>query len=122
MPSLPKRKSKTSPTQRSLALIRKQGLTAAISEHWCPFSKRRKDLFGFIDILVIDTPLIGVQTTSGVNVSHRVAKIRELQAAQEWLEAGNRIMVHGWAKRGARGEVKRWTCREVEVTLEDFDA
>jgi len=111
----------SSPTQRSLALLRKAGYTVAITEHWNPHARRRVDLYGFVDILAIGERMLAVQTTSGDNVSHRIAKIVGLPAAREWLEAGHRIIVHGWAKRGAAGKIKRWTCREVEVTLEHFE-
>ena len=112
--------AKTSPTQRSLALLRKQGYRCAVTEHWNSFVKRRQDLFSFIDVLAIAPRMLAIQTTSGTNVAARIAKILELDAAREWLEAGHRIIVHGWAKRGERGAVKRWTCREEEVTLEMF--
>jgi hypothetical protein len=109
---------KTSPTQRTLALLRKQGYTCAITEHWNTFAKLRNDLFGFVDVLAIAPQMIAVQTTSGDNVSHRLEKIRSIPAAREWLEDGHRIIIHGWAKRGGRGQRKLWGCREVEVTLE----
>ena len=112
--------SKTSPTQRSLAILRKQGYRVAITEHWNSFAKIRQDLFGFCDVLCLAPSMLAIQTTSGTNVSARITKILELDAAREWLEAGHRIVVHGWAKRGERGAVKRWTCREEEVTLEMF--
>ena len=112
--------SKTSPTQRSLALLRRQGYRVAITEHWNSFVKRRQDLLGFIDLLAVAPSMLAIQTTSGPNVSARIAKILELPAAREWLEAGHRIIVHGWAKRGERGAVKRWSCREEEVTLDMF--
>ena len=110
-----------SPTQRSLALLRKQGYTVAITEHWNQYARIRQDLFGFVDVLAVSERMLAIQTTSGTNVSKRVKKIIELEAAREWLEAGHRIVVHGWAKRGERGKRKLWTCREVEVTLENFD-
>ncbi len=113
--------SKTSPTQRSLALLRKQGYRVAITEHWNSFVKRRQDLFGFIDLMAIGDPMLAIQTTSGTNVAARVTKILESDAARDWIESGHRIIVHGWAKRGGRGEVKRWDCREVEITREMFE-
>ena len=112
--------SKTSPTQRSLAILRKQGYRVAITEHWNGFIKRRQDLFNFADLLCIAPSMLAIQTTSGTNVSARVAKILELDAARDWIAAGHRIIVHGWAKRGERGAVKRWTCREVEITADMF--
>ena len=114
--------SKTSPTQRSLALLKSQGYRTAITEHWNGFVKRRQDLYGFIDVLAIAPSMLAIQTTSGTNVSARVTKILDSEAAKEWIEAGHRIIVHGWSKRGGRGEMKRWRCREVEILKEMFDA
>ena len=114
--------SKTTPTQRSLALLRRQGYRVAITEHWNSFVKRRQDLLGFIDVLAVAPSMLAIQTTSGTNVSARVAKILDLPAAREWVEAGHRIVVHGWAKRGPRGAAKKWECREVEILREHFDS
>lgn len=109
------------PTQRSLKRLRDAGYTIAITEHWNPFARVRQDLFGFIDLLAIGmNGIFAIQTTSGSNVAARIKKITELPAAREWLESGQRIFVHGWAKRGPRGKRKVWTCREVEITLADF--
>jgi hypothetical protein len=108
----------SSPTQRSLQRLRKDGWLVAIVEHWNAFTKRRNDLFGFGDLLAVrkDTVIL-VQTTSDANVSHRVAKIKEIPAARYWLESPNRrIVIHGWGKKGERGKPKRWECREVELT------
>jgi hypothetical protein len=56
------------------------------------------------------------KTTSGGNVSKRLAKIQAVPAAEAWLACPSRkIAVRGWAKRGARGQRKTWTCREVEI-------
>ena len=113
------REQVTSPTQRSLAALRKDGWTCEIVEHWNSFSRTRRDLFGGLDILAIrDGETLGVQTTSGTNVSARLAKIKAEPRLAQWLRAGNRLMVHGWRKVGARGAVKKWECRVEEVTLE----
>ena len=113
--------SKTSPTQRSLALLRKTGYTVAVVERWNPHAMIRQDLFGFADLLAIAPQMIAVQTTSGPNVSARIAKIRDNPNAALWLAAGHRIIVHGWSKRGPRGGRKTWHCREEEIT-EDSNA
>ncbi len=107
----------SSPTQRSLALIRKCGMTVAIVEHWNSFARIRQDLFGFIDLLAIAPQMMAFQTTSGSNVSARIKKILASPAAREWVEDGHRIFVHGWAKNK---KTKKWKCREVEVFLSDF--
>lgn len=114
---------KTSPTQRSLAHLRKIGWTAAITEHWNPHAFIRQDLFGFADLLCLKAgePHLIVQTTSGNNAAARVTKILAEPKARLWLETGGTIVVHGWAKRGARGKRKLWTLREEAITLTDFN-
>lgn len=107
-----------SPTQRSLAFLRKRGLVVAVTERWNPHARIRQDLFGWIDLLALDPAtgeLLAVQTTSGSHVSKRLDKIREWPHLAAWLSR-HRAVVHGWAKRGPRGKRKMWDCREVEVT------
>lgn len=107
-----------SPTKRSLALLRRRGLVCAVTEKWNPHARLRQDLYGWIDLLALDPAtgeLIAVQTTSGSNVSKRIDKIRAWPHLAAWL-IRHRAVVHGWAKRGARGKPKRWDCREVELT------
>ena len=109
-----------SPTQRSLARLRKENWLCAVTEHWNPWTKRRADLFGFIDIVCLrGDETLAVQTTSGSNVAARLGKIKATQAASVWLESPNRkITIHGWDKKGPRGKRKTWECREVFVTPE----
>jgi hypothetical protein len=107
-----------SPTQRSLKLLRSQGMTVQVVERYNQFARRRIDLFGFIDIVAVsDCSIIGVQTTSGSNVSARLEKIREERrdAALAWLRAGGRIHIHGWRKIGPRGKKKFWAVRVMGV-------
>lgn len=107
----------SSPTQRSLAKLRAEGWTAATVERWNPHVKIRQDLWGFGDLLCFkgDEVLI-VQTTSGSNLLARVAKIRMLPVADDWLRSEHRkIVVHGWLRKGPRGKRKTWRCREVCV-------
>jgi hypothetical protein len=113
---------KNSPTQRSKAKMIADGWTVAITEKWNPFARVRQDLFGFIDILCLrGNELVGLQTTTGDNVSKRIDKIKSLPAAKQWLAPTRRIVVHGWRKVGAQGKRKLWECREVEVTTKDFE-
>ena len=115
-----------SPTARTLSLLREREWPADIVERWVPGKKIRKDLFGCFDIVALDTQpgVIGIQVTSdnGGNVSARTLKIKRSPLAIAWLAAGNRIVVHGWGKRGKAGTIKRWTLREVPVTLETLEA
>lgn len=103
----------SSPTQRSLAHLRKAGYLAQVVEKWIPQVKRRVDLFGFIDIVAIrDDEIVGVQATSDDHVSHRVTKIAEHDNVGPVRKAGIRILVHGWRKN-AKG---RWQLREVDCS------
>ena len=102
----------TSPTQRSLALLRKRGYVAEVVEKWIPQVKRRKDLFGIGDVLAIrEGEVLLVQATSDSNVSSRVNKIGDAEQTGAVRKAGIRIHVHGWRKRGSR-----WQCREVDLS------
>lgn len=114
-----------SPTQRTLAELRRRGWPCTVTEHWNPFAKIRQDAWGFCDVWVMDDlpgSLI-VQCTSASHVADRVTKIttgRRAPLAVRWLQAGNRIQVWGWGLRGPRGKRKLWTLREQKVTLNDF--
>lgn len=107
-----------SPTQRSLAMLRKDGYFVAVVEKWNPHVKIRQDLWGFIDLLAFkgDT-ILAIQTTSGSNVAARLTKIRENPVAAAWLTVNRRIHVHGWRKVGDRGKRKLWNCRIEEVAM-----
>lgn len=93
--------AKTSPTQRSLKLLRDLGFTCQIVEHWNAFARRRIDLFGIIDIVAIksgSTGVLGVQTTTSDNLSARVHKAEAEETMKIWLNCGNRLLIHGWDK------------------------
>lgn len=101
-----------SPTQRSLELLKENGYAPWIAEHYNAFARVRRDLYGFIDIVALSHEykgILAVQTTSGTNVSARVAKILGLPIHRLWISCGNRIQIHGWRK--LRG---RWKCRILE--------
>jgi hypothetical protein len=108
----------STPTSRSLALLRTDGYTAAVVERWNPHARIRQDLFGVFDLVAIRAGLVGVlavQTTSASNLSARRRKLVECPAVRTWLQAGNAVELHGWAKR--RG---RWQCRRERMTLTDL--
>jgi hypothetical protein len=118
-----KRKKSISPTQRSLALLRKAGLTVAIVEHWNQYAHIRQDLFGIGDLLALDPwneKITLVQTTTAANQAARRTKIVESENARVWLKSGGEIVVHGWAKKGPRGAVKHWACTVTPILAVDF--
>ena len=113
----PKRKSKkTSPTQRSLQLMRERGCVAEVTERWNAFARVRHDLLGFVDVLALspEGETIAIQTTSGSNVAARVDKItNECATALAFARrCGWRVVVHGW-RRLADG---KWHAREVDIS------
>jgi hypothetical protein len=98
--------------QRSLTLLRKRGYYCEIVEFWKPWSKTRKDLWGWCDILCLGPlHILAVQTTSLSNIGARVKKIRASQSFPLVRNCMIMVVVHGWQKRGGK-----WEVREVGVS------
>ena len=133
--------AKKSPTARTLEYLRDNDWPLVqVVEHYNPFSKQRKDLFGFADVIAM-SPTQGtllVQVTSGTHVNERIRKMRD--ECPEQVEAAIAtpnvsVVVHGWRKvrictkcgemkfskqcscKGSK-HVARWRPIIVEVTLE----
>ncbi len=86
-------------TQRTIKMMRDQGYTVATVEYFNYYTKRKKDLFGCIDIIAIGNgETVAIQVTSKSNMSARVKKIEESEALPEMLRSGWRVIVHGWWK------------------------
>lgn len=111
------------PTQRSLAWLRRAGYICAIVEHWNPFARIRQDLFGFADLIAFKThmPILLVQTTGDGHLQDRVKKILANPIAKAWIESGHEIRVESWGKRGDRGKQKRWEVQQEWIELSQFD-
>jgi hypothetical protein len=102
----------SSPTQRTLAEMRRRGYLADVTERWIPGANVRRDLFGVIDVLCVgEHEVVGVQATSGDNVAARITKITEHPNLAAIRKGGIRLLVHGWRK--SKG---RWKLREVDVS------
>jgi hypothetical protein len=115
-----KRGAAVSPTQRTLAHLRKDGWRVQVVEHWNHFARRRIDLFGVIDLVAVRPgETLGVQATSGANVSARVSKSRESEGLRAWLEAGNTFRVFGWRKLTRGQKRPTWLPQIVDLTLAD---
>lgn len=100
---------------------------------------RRKDLFGFADLVAypdpyrddLDPAIVWLQVTSWNHVPTRLRKIKNettgkgqwehpiSEAARAVLESGDRIIIEGWQQENGPGT--RWEWREHEVTLEDLE-
>ena len=90
--------SSRSPTQRSLEYLRELGYHCEVVEKWNSFTRQRKDLWGWCDILAIrKDEVLAVQVTASA-VADRIKKIQESDTVAKVREAGIRIEVHGWRK------------------------
>lgn len=105
------------PYSRSKQKLESEGYLVARTEHWNSFVHRRQDMFGIIDMVAIketETGVLGVQVTSGSNVSSHIIKANGIDAVRVWCTAGNRFQIHGWRKIGAKGKRKVWDCRIID--------
>jgi hypothetical protein len=114
--------STPSPTQRSLALLRQRGYVVEKVEQRLTFRGFvTRDLFGCIDLIAVRWgEIVGVQTTSRNNLAARRRKALGCPGLAAWLGGGGRFILHGWAKVGARGQRKTWSCAEQELTFADI--
>ncbi len=105
---------KSSPTQLSLAHLRKDCDAVQVVEKWNPHARIRQDLFGFIDILALrGEETIAVQSTSWDNVGSRATKIAESDLVGFVRKAGWSILIHGWRKNKKTG---RYEMKEVNAS------
>ena len=110
---------------------RRKGYHVENAEHYNAHSRRKEDLYGFVDLIALpldgSTPTVYIQSTSWGHVTTRLRKIQtESTGRGQWrveirrlaralLLSGARIVIEGWRKRDGRYE-----CRTKEVTLEDL--
>jgi hypothetical protein len=103
----------SSPTQRSLKVLRGRGYLADVTEKWIPGANIRRDLFGFIDVLAIkEGEIVGVQACSATDVARRIDKISNHENVGIVRQCGMKLFVHGWRKNSKN----RWVLREVDVS------
>ena len=134
----------TSPTQRTLAECRRRGWIADVTERWItvpnhPAGGKRKDLFGFVDVVAIgdrtdveeyrhrtfaesladdrSRTFVAIQATSGSNGAARVKKIQNecSEALEAWLAAGGIVEVWAWKRYAKPVDRKYWRPRIVRV-------
>lgn len=115
----------TSPTQRTLATLRRLGYHCQVVEQWISYGNHghgfRRDLFGCIDILAMrggpECPILGVQATSAANAAARRIKSEGLDGLHIWLRTGAAFQVWGWKKGGPKGFEKTWQATRWGATL-----
>jgi hypothetical protein len=136
-----KRKSSTSPTERTIAECKRRGWIPGVVERHIPFPRpmgTKIDLFGVIDLVVIVPPfdkdgngwpepgyILAIQATGGSGGTHaaRRTKILAEPRAKAWVEAGGQFELWSWSKRvgynkdGSKSARPAWTLR-VETYAE----
>ena len=86
-----------SPTQRTLRELRDQGRICGIVERFNRFAGThgiRQDLFGFIDIIALDTErgIVGIQSCGQSFSEHRRKIVEDCnEAVFEWLRCGGKV-------------------------------
>ena len=116
-------------TSRTLEYIRSQGWIADKVEQFNPYAGefgRRKDMFGFADIVALgENSIIAIQSCGQAFAEHDRKILEDEKAAPNallWLQNGGRIILIGWRKvklrRGAKA--MRWKPRIKEYKIKDF--
>lgn len=89
----------SSPTQRTLKVLRDEGWLVAVVEKWNNHVNQRIDLFGFIDIIAIrENETLAVQATSYSHSSDRKKKIISHMNYKLVKQAKWRVEVWAWQK------------------------
>jgi len=123
--------AKISSASRTMKEVRKQGRTVDMAQRWIinprhPAGGFRKDLFGFIDLVVLDPEqgIIGVQACGSDFAAHQ-RTIKDSEATEnalEWLACGGKIELWGWrkikVKRGGKAMI--WSPRIEVITADDI--
>lgn len=120
-----------SSVQRTLRACREQGRFVEKVEQWLTYGKpkpgmpagTRRDAFGFIDIIAIDTDaIVAIQACTSGRAEH-YRKILDCDYSLPWLEAGGRIELWSWSKRKVKrcGVAFRWTPKIECITESDFE-
>lgn len=129
----------SSPTQRTLKLLKEKGYKAAIVERWLQYAGsfgKRQDMFGIIDVLAITPDItLGIQCCSGSAVGHyqKITKEKN-QEAYDWLSnPGRSLEIWAWRKlkkklkKPKKGKKKKkakaftWQPKIIKITLENLE-
>ena len=116
-------------TSRTLEYIRSQGWQADKVEQFNPYAGKhgkRKDMFGFADIVAMgEKAIIAIQSCGQSFAAHNRKILEDEKVApnaMKWIENGGRLMLIGWRKvkmkRG--GKAMRWMPRIKEYKVSDF--
>jgi len=93
--------------QRVLKALRDAGYFAEVVERWDAFSRRRHDLFGFVDVLAIGIEhTLAIQVTSRDNMSSRRKKMQASPVLAAMHKAGWHVELWGYDKPANRWRLK----------------
>lgn len=110
-------------TERTKRWFEAQGCLVGHVEKWIAQTKRRQDLFGAFDQIVIGYepwPTLYVQSCAGARHADHLAAMRENPNVRRVLEEGNGAALVSWRKGGPRGERKTWQPRIEMITLNEW--
>lgn len=120
----------TSPVQRTMQYLRRQGCKCAVVEKWNQHVGEfgiRQDLFGIVDILVLDPErgFLGIQACGTSFSEHKRKLIEECtEACLDWLNTkGGCLEIWSWrkVKKERGGKLMLWQPRIYEITHRDFE-
>ncbi len=126
--------SRTTPTQRTIKLLREQGVQCGVVERWLAHVPRpdggkgvRQDLFGIIDIIALDPArgVVGIQACGGSGfASHRRTLLGARRSNTElWLRCHGHLDLYAWrkvkVKRGGKAMV--WSPKIETITLDTLE-
>jgi hypothetical protein len=140
-----KPRSKLKAGERTLKHLRNLGYRAEVCEKYIAFftpkdatqtdkprGGYRRDLFKFMDVLAYSAHRPGalaVQTTSRQQMSNHLRAYRRTteisEAILDWLQAGNRFIIHGWErvevpKKSGDGTKFQWQLTEKLIVPSDL--
>ena len=106
---------------RSLEKIKEYGwLYDIVEQPYNRYTKKKKDLFGFGDILCLDGKRTVIIQATGADLSSHRYKILENMFVIPWLEAdGNELEIWSWRKlKKVRGKkATYWNLKITDVLL-----
>jgi|7_EtaG_2_1085326.scaffolds.fasta_scaffold35761_2 hypothetical protein len=127
------------PTQRTMEVLRKEGLLCGVVERWNSHARVRQDLFGFIDVIAIRpygvkqrsrfcpwSGIIAVQCCARSSMSEHRKKILNEPRALTWLKSGGTIEMWGWdfhypkRKDGSKSKAKRYRHIVEHINADQF--
>lgn len=121
-----------SATQRTLRELRRQGRIVDVCERWMinpkhPAGGFRKDLFGFIDLIVLDPDqgIVAIQSCGNSFAAH-YRKIIDSECTEyvvEWLLCGGKVELWAWRKLKLKkgGKAMKWRPRVHVFGREEFE-